>query len=96
MFFQVRPSTSLPSTSQDDCANLDDVLPDKPMDKLAQANQAGTEFMPSTSTPKANVQQPIIDRGVSQGVTTRSAARYLSICLYLLYDSCKYFQSNLI
>jgi hypothetical protein len=78
LFFQVRPSTS-----QDDLATPDDVLPDKPMDKLDQANQAGTKFMPSTSTPNGNVQQPIIDRGVSHGVVTRSAARYLSICLYL-------------
>ena len=95
LFFQVRPSTSLPSSNQDDCANLDDVLPDKPMDQLAQTNQAGTEFMATTSTPRPNV-QPLIDRGVSQGVTTRSAFRYLSICLYFLYDSFHSFQSNLI
>ena len=95
LFFQVRPSTSLPSSNQDDCANLNDVLPDKPMDQLAQTNQAGTEFMATTSTPRANVQQ-LIDRGVSQGVTTRSAFRYLSVCLYFLYDSLQSFQSNLI
>ena len=95
LFFQVRPSTSLPSSNQDDCANLNDVLPDKPMDQLAQTNQAGTEFMATTSTPRANVQQ-LIDRGVSQGVTTRSAFRYLSVCLYFLYDSLQSFQSNLL
>ena len=95
LFFQVRSSTSLPSSNQDDCANLNDVLPDKPMDQLAQTNQAGTEFMATTSTPRPNV-QPLIDRGVSQGMTTRSAFRYLSICLYFLYDSFQSFQSNLI
>ena len=91
MFFQVRPSTS-----QDDLATPDDVLPDKPMDKLAQANQAGTEFMATTSTPRANVQQ-LIDRGVSQGVTTRSHRldfRYLSGCLYFFTIVCNC--SNLI
>ena len=95
LFFQVRSSTSLPSSNQDDCANLNDVLPDKPMDQLAQTNQAGTEFMATTSTPRPNV-QPLIDRGVSQGVTTRSAFRYLSVCLYFLYDSLQSFQSNLL
>ena len=77
MFFQGRPSTS-----QDVRANLDDVL-QGPMEELDQANQAGNNFMPSTSTPNGNVQRPNIDRGGSRGMVTRSAARYLSTCLYL-------------
>jgi hypothetical protein len=96
LFFQVRSSSSLPSSNQDDCANLNDVLPDKPMDQLVQPNQAGTEFMATTSTPRPNV-QPLIDRGVPQGVTTRSHRldfRYLSGCLYFFTTVCNL--SNLI
>ena len=40
-------------------------------------------MQPSTSTPNGNVQLPNIGRGGTRGMVTRSAARYLSTCLYL-------------
>ena len=87
ILFQVMSSSSLPS-NQGDCANLNDMLPDQPMDQLVQPN--------TTSTPRAIV-QPLIDRGVAQGVTTRSHRldfRYLSGCLYFFTTVCNL--SNLI
>ena len=83
------------SSSQDAQANLADVLLDDVLDDIDFPAQARPRMMPpSTSTPNGAVQRPNIGRGGSRGMVTRSAARYLSICLYLFSN--RPFVSNLI
>ena len=79
MFFQGRPSSS-----QDARVILNDGVLPVPINELDAPNQGGANLsLPSTSTPIGNVQRSNINRGGSRGMVTRSAARYLSICLSL-------------
>jgi len=53
------------------------------MSKSKNKKKLDNGLQPSTSTPIVNVPPPNIARGAPPGVVTRSAARYLSTCLYL-------------
>ena len=90
MFFQGRSPAN-----QDARATLANVQPG-PLDEfIDELNQTGNNvdnvdnvnnvknLQPSTSTPIGNVPLPNIARGGPRGMVTRSAARYLSTCLYL-------------
>ena len=77
LFFQVRPSPS-----QDARTFTANVL-QQTLDERDDPDRARPRMLPSTSTPNQYVRQPNIGRGGPTGMTTRSAARYLSTCLYL-------------
>ena len=88
LFFQVRPSPS------QDARTVPANVLQGTLDERDDPDRARPRMLPSTSTPNPYVRQPNISRGGPTGMTTRSAARYLSTCHYLsLYLIISFFSS---